>query len=84
MSIGGRQHCNLRFADDIELQGGSEEGLQQLTERLDKAAAGYGMEISSGKSKILVNNIKPRPSTNHLASLVIGSVLFDKIVIIFI
>ena len=26
--------------------------------------AEYGMEISSEKSKILVNSIKPRPSTN--------------------
>ena len=33
-------------------------------ERLDKTAAGYGMEISSNKSKIRVNGIKPRPSTN--------------------
>ena len=41
--------CNLRFADDIDLLGGSEE---ELTERLQKTAAGYGMEISSDQSKI--------------------------------
>ena len=41
----------LAFADDIDLLEGSEE-LQQLTERLQKTAAGYGMEISSDKSKI--------------------------------
>ena len=52
----------MRFADD--LLGGSEEEHQQLTERLEKTAAEYGMEISYDKSKFLVNSIKPRPSTN--------------------
>ena len=61
--IGGRPLCNLRFADDIHLLGSSEEKLQQLR-RLEETAAEYGMEISSEKSKILVNSIKPRPSTN--------------------
>ena len=63
-SIEERPICNLRFADDINLLGGSEEELQQLAERLEKTAAGYGMEISSVKSTNLVNIIKPRPSTN--------------------
>ena len=31
---------------------------------LQKTAVGYGIEISSDKSKILVNIIRPRPSTN--------------------
>ena len=44
--------------------GGSKGELQQLTERLEKKVAGYGLEISSDKSKILVNSIKPRLSTN--------------------
>ena len=50
MSIGGRPLRNLRFADDMDLLGGSDE-LQQLTERLEKTAGGYGMEISCDKSK---------------------------------
>ena len=54
----------MRFADDIDLLGGSEEEQQQLTERLEKTAAGYGMEICFDKSKIVVNSVKPRPSTN--------------------
>ena len=58
--FGGQPLRNLQFADDL---GGSEE-LQQLTERQKKTAAGYGMEISFDKSKILVNSIKPRPPTN--------------------
>ena len=52
----------MRFADDIDLLGGGKEELQQLTERLEKTAADYGMEISSDKSKILVNSVKPRSS----------------------
>ena len=38
--------------------------MQQLIQRQDETAAKYGMEISSDKSKILVNSINPRPSTN--------------------
>ena len=64
VSIGGQPLFNLRFADDIDLLGGSEEELQQSIERLEKTAVGYGMEISSHKSKILVNSIKPRPWMN--------------------
>ena len=61
VSIGGRSLCNLWFADDL---GGSKEELQQLAERIEKTAAAYGVEIATGKGKILVNGIKPRPSTN--------------------
>ena len=43
MSIGGRRLCNLRFADNIDLLGGSEEERQRLCERPEKTAAGYGM-----------------------------------------
>ena len=32
--------CNLQFADDIALLGDSEEKVHQLTERLEKTAAG--------------------------------------------
>ena len=38
--------------------------LQQLTQRLEETAVEHGMEISSEKSKIIVNITKPRPSTN--------------------
>ena len=46
------------------LLGGSEEELQQLIERLEKTAAGYGTEISSDQNKTLINTMKPRSSTN--------------------
>ena len=45
-------------------KGGSEEELQQLTESLEKTASGYGTEITSNKTKIVTNIIKPRSPTN--------------------
>ena len=54
----------LAVSCNIDLLGGSGKELQQLTERLEKPAAGYGTEISSDKRKNLVNSIKPRSSTN--------------------
>ena len=56
VSIGGRPLCNLRFADDIDLMGGSNAELQDLTDKLVDRAGAYGMEVSTEKSKIMVNS----------------------------
>ena len=56
ISIGGRPICNLRFADDIDLLGGSNAELQELTDSLSERAGAYGMEISAEKSKTMVNS----------------------------
>ena len=56
ISIGGRVISNLRFADDIDLMGGSNNELQDLTDRLERRAGAYGMEVSSEKSKVMVNS----------------------------
>ena len=56
VSIGGRTITNLRFADDINGLAGEEEELANLVERLDKASAAYGMEISAGKTKLMTNS----------------------------
>jgi hypothetical protein len=56
VSIGGRPICNLRFADDIDLMGGSNFELQELTDRLVESASAYGMEVSMEKSKVMVNS----------------------------
>ena len=53
ISIGGRPICNQIFADDIELMGGSNGELQDLTSRFVDRATVYGMEVSTGKSKTL-------------------------------
>jgi hypothetical protein len=54
VSVGGRPINNLRFADDIDLIGGTNAELADLTARLDNTATAYGMEISAEKSKVLV------------------------------
>lgn len=56
ISIGGRPVCNLRFADDIDLMGGTNTELQDLTDRLDTRASAYGMEISGEKTKAMINS----------------------------
>lgn len=56
ISMGGRVVSNLRFADDIDLMGGSNQELQDLTSRLVERAGAYGMEVSSEKSKVMVNS----------------------------
>jgi exonuclease III len=56
ISIGGRPISNLRFADDIDLMGGSNSELQDLTNRLSERAGAYGMEVSTEKSKTMVNS----------------------------
>ncbi len=45
---------NLRFADDIDLLRQTRGELLDLTQRLDATSQKYGMEVSGGKSKIMV------------------------------
>ena len=54
ISIGGRPISNLRFADDIDLMGGTSSELHDLTNRLYEGAGAYGMEVSTEKSKIMM------------------------------
>ena len=56
ISIGGRIISNLRFADNIDLMGGNNDEMQELTDRLSNSAREYGIEISSEKSKVKVNS----------------------------
>ena len=64
VSIGRKPICNLCFVDNIDLTGGSESELQELTTRLDEQARAYGMEVSSEKSKILVKSINQNNPIN--------------------
>ncbi|KAG1653282.1 Spatacsin [Nymphon striatum] len=52
--IGGKRITNLRFADDIDLIGESEEELRELTTRLEHTTRTYCMEINGEKSKIMI------------------------------
>ena len=51
ISIGGRPICNPRFTDDIDLMGGSNGELQDLTNRLVDRATAYGMEVRTEKAR---------------------------------
>ena len=59
ISIGGRAIYNLLFADNIDLIGGSDNELQDLTTILEDMSRTGGMEISSEKSKVIVNRTAP-------------------------
>ena len=61
ISIEVQPLCNVQFADDIGLQGGSVRIFQQLTDRLEKAAAQYG--INARESEIFVSSIESRSPT---------------------
>ena len=58
VSIKGRTITKLRIADDIDGLAREEEELANLVERLDKASAAYGMEISVEKTKLMTNNTR--------------------------
>ena len=45
---------DLLFADHTDLLDESEEGLREITRRLESVAGRYGMEVSSEKSKVMV------------------------------
>ena len=62
ISIGGRPVCNLRLTDDIDLMGGINCELQDLTNRIVDRTPAYGMEVSTEKSKTMTN------STNNLSA----------------
>ena len=64
VSIRERPMRNPRFADDIDLMGGSNGELQDLTNRLEDRAKTYRMKVSTEKSEIMTNNISANNSMN--------------------
>ena len=69
----GRTISNLRFADDIYLMSGSNCELQNLIDSLALHAGNYGMEVSSEKSKTMVNS-----NTNNVHAKIIMNSLMEK------
>ena len=57
ISISRRPICNLPFAADIDLMGGNNGKLQDLTNRLIDKTRAYGMEVSTEMSKIKTNSM---------------------------
>ena len=58
ISIDGGSICNLQFADDIDLMGGNNGELQDLSNRFVDRATAYGVTISIQKCKIVTNSTK--------------------------
>ena len=59
--------CNVRFADDIDLMGGRNDELQDLTNCLVDRATAYGKDVSTENSKIMtisMNDISTDVSMN--------------------
>ena len=74
ISIGGRPICNLRFANDIDLMEGSAGELQDLTNRLVTSASAFGMEVSTEKSKIMINS-----TTNTTANITMNGETLEEV-----
>jgi len=53
--IGGRTISNLRYADDIVLLATSQEELQDLLGRVERAAKEYSMVINAAMTKVMTN-----------------------------
>ena len=67
ISIGGRPIFKLRFADNLDLMGGSNCELQNITNRLVNRGTAHIMEISTEKRKFMTkstNNISARINLN--------------------
>ncbi len=45
VSCAGRRIAELRFTDDIDLMTETENGIQEITRRVEAASKRYGMEI---------------------------------------
>ena len=54
VSCAGRRIDELGFADDIDLMEENEDGLQEVTRRVEDASKKFGMEISVAKSKVMM------------------------------
>ena len=61
IKIGGRMVTDLRYADDTALLAGSREGLQRLTDRVNRAGARVGLRFNVRKTKIMVVSKKAGP-----------------------
>ena len=53
IKVGGTLVKALRFADDQAMLAGTQEGLQQMMEHLERTSKEYGMKINSKKTKVM-------------------------------
>ena len=66
ISMGGRYICNLRFANDLDLFGGSNQELQDFTDKLVASTGMYGIEVSTEKSKVMINSTNTCSTVIHI------------------
>ena len=74
----GRRIRDSRFADDIDLMEESEERIQEVTRRVEKASKKLGMEISAEKSKIMVVG-KKNNTEGQEVKVTIGNESLEKV-----
>ncbi len=53
IKIGGRNICNVRYADDTVLIAGSREDLQEMLNRINKTSEEYGLRLNLRKTKAM-------------------------------
>ena len=61
ISMECRPICNLQFANNIDLMGGSSDEFQDLTNRLIDRTTAYGVELVTEESKIMTTGMMGRP-----------------------
>ena len=72
--IGSRPLRNLRFTDNIDLMGGSNQELQALTNSLVDRAGVFGMEVSTEKAKVMVNS-----TNNSSANITVNAEILEEV-----
>ena len=55
--IGGTPICNLQFTNDIDLTGGSNGKLQDLTKKLVDSATAYRTEVKTEKREVMTDSM---------------------------
>ena len=66
ISMGGRYICNMRFSNDIDLLGSTNQELQYFTEKLVDGTGASGMDVSTEKSKIMINGTNNYSADIHM------------------
>ena len=68
----------LRFADNIDIMEGSEDGLKEVTRRVEDTSKRFGMEISAEKSKVMVVG-KMENINGQVVNVTVGGKRFEQV-----
>lgn len=78
VSCAGISLTKLRFGDDVGLLEESEEGLREVTRRLEEASKSQRMEINKEKSKVMVVG-KKEDTKNQLVDVMVDGIRLDQV-----